>query len=85
MIQSSLLRAYHSKEKPTMYNVTQLINNIPFSSAELARRAHVSPVVVKRAKDHQSIRRDSAIRILDVLSATYGVEYTLANTDITCA
>lgn len=65
-----------------MDNIKTLIDGMPISVAELARKANVSVHTVNSFKNGEIVRRDNAVKILRALSDVYGRSispFTLGN------
>lgn len=69
-------------EEKSRYTLKELLNNLPISIAELARRSHVNEVTIARIRDGKSVAlRSTANKMLRVFSEVYGKPLTLENVD----
>jgi predicted transcriptional regulator len=61
------------------YDFHKLLQNMPISNAELARRSGVTEKTLARMIDGEKVQRHTAVRVLRALSELEGQEYTLDN------
>ena len=69
-------------EEKSRYTLRELLNNLPISLAELARRSKVNEVTIARIRDGESVAlRSTANKLLRVFSEVYDRTLTLDNVD----
>jgi hypothetical protein len=63
------------------HTIQELLRDLPYSYAELARRSKVTEKTLIRLREGEKVRRLSAVKVLKALSEIYGQKLTLANVE----
>lgn len=63
------------------YNLQELLNNMPNSLAELARKSGIAERTLLRMRDGSPVQRKTANKVLHALSEIYDTRLTLSNVD----
>jgi hypothetical protein len=64
-----------------MYQLTELITNMPISIAELVRRSGVDERTLLRMRRGERVQRANAVKVLNALADIYDKEYNLQNVE----
>lgn len=64
-----------------MYQLVELITNMPISIAELVRRSGVDERTLLRMRRGKRVQRANAVKVLNALSEAYGKEFNLQNVE----
>jgi predicted transcriptional regulator len=63
------------------YGFQKLIENMPCSLTELARRSGIAEPIILRMRDGKPVQRKTVKKVLYTLSELYGEQLTLDNVD----